>query len=200
MKHFNIYLIFFISIASPICLAQDTIKFNNGDVKVVNILNTENNSIHYTTESTVKKEDVLLIKYSNGRIDTISNPKNNKLISESKKMVYSGESIYMIRLLAKSTELGKSTNNIELLSQVKDVHNNINLQKGFTIASVVSGIIAVALPLTPTQNYDQSLNRLLISFALAPLAIVFGITAIVNNAAKKRETRKLTLMYNNAMH
>lgn len=199
MKRSKTYLIFFISIVSSLCVAQDTIKFTNGDVKVVNITNVDNNTVHYTTESITKKEGIFLIKYANGKIDTLSNPNNNKSISESKKMVYSPESIYRFRLLAKSTELGKSTNNIALLRQVKDVRNNVNLQIGFTIAAVTSGIIAVGLPWIPTQNYDQSLNRLLFSFALAPLTIVFGVTAIVNNVAKKRETRKLTKMYNDVM-
>lgn len=186
---------------------QDTIKFNNGDIKTVTILKIENNSVHYTyfpvkgTEFIVNKTDIFTIKYSNGQIDTLFNPANKVAIVESKKMVYQGEDVFRLRLLVKASELGQRTNNIDLLRQVKVVKRKERLRVGFTYACLGTAVVSCGIYLsTGSVHYDEALKRLAISAPLIPLAGAFGITAIINNVRKKQETRKLTTMYNDAVN
>lgn len=120
-----------------------------------------------------------------------------------KKLVYRPDGIYTERLLMYATDLGKRTNNSEILDMTYKIRNNVKLQKGFGIAAITAGIVwcgsiayAVSQPLTTTVP----VTMMAIGLFSGALTITFSISSLVNNGIRQNDSRKLTELYNNVLN
>lgn len=124
----------------------------------------------------------------------------DSLLIKPKKLEYRQDGIYCERLLMYATDLGKRTNNSEILKMTQDIRYYIRQQNGFKIAAIATGIIccgsivyAVSQPLTTTWPVTM-FGVGLFSF---PLTITFGVASLINNSKRQSESKKLTELYNN---
>ncbi len=134
--------------------------------------------------------------------DTL-NKSSNKFISKDGKMIYHGGNAFRQELLRNSEDLGKRTNNIELLSQVNLVKIKRKSARKSAITSMVLGVAAVSIysaSFSQSLNSEDGLKVFFIGSAFVPPSLIFGLTAMITNGQKKRATRKLATLYNAALN
>ena len=205
--------------------AQDTIRFRNGDIRTGKVTEVTTKDIKYKHQEApdeppyvVKRENVFLVKYLNGEVDSFhvsgpgkvaaySNPPDQKIISREGKIVikkldliYQAEIVddYRLLKLIEENKTGEKKN--LLLAEYDKIKKYQGKQYLFNTAGFIGGpLIIVGSMIAGLSNLGNDPNGLtiLVGFNLGVASMVTGgIMGKINKKKRLKQRVVVAQIYN----